>query len=92
MKYLRNNSENCLYLSLFIHFEVEGTISDLDSAKSVGPRSVSVNLLKILKRHIFHPLAELVNQFFLKGILPQKLKVAKVVSMYKNGDPEDVSN
>ena len=64
MKYLRNNSENSLYLSLFIHFEVEGTISDLDSAKPVGPRSVSVNLLKILKRHISHPLAELVNQFF----------------------------
>ena len=45
----------------------------------------------ILKQQIFLALAELVNQS-LKGIFPQKLKVAKVVFIYKKGDPEDVSN
>ena len=92
LKYLGSNSENSLYLSPVTHFEVEDIISNLDSAKSIGPYSIPVNLLKILKRHISHPLAELVNQSFLKGIFPHKLKVAKVVSIYKKGDPEDVSN
>ena len=48
--------------------------------------------MKILKRHISHPLAELVNQSFSKGVFPQKLKVAKVASIYKKGSPEEVSN
>jgi len=48
--------------------------------------------LKILKRHISHPLVELVNQSISKGFFPQKLKVAKVVSIYKKGSPEEVSN
>ena len=92
MKCLRNNSDNSLYLSPVTHFEVQDVMSNLDSAKSVGPHSIPVNLLKILKRHISHPLAELVNQSFSKGIFPKKLKVAKVVSIYKKGSPEEVSN
>ena len=71
MKYLRNNAENSLHLSPVTHFEVEDIISNLDSAKLVGPHSIPVNLLKILKRYISLPLAELVNQSFLRGIFPQ---------------------
>ena len=71
---------------------MEDIISNLDSAKSVGPHSIPENLLKILKRYISHPLTELVNQSFLTGIFPHKLKVAKVVSIYKKSDPQDVSN
>ena len=92
LRYLRDNSKNSLYLEPVTNFEVEDIISNLDSAKSVGPHSIPVNLLKILKRYISHPLAELVNQSFLTGIFPQKLKVAKVVSIYKKSDPQDVSN
>jgi len=92
LKYLRNNSEKSLYLSPVTHFEVQDVISSLDSTKSVGPHSIPVNLLKILKRHISHPLVELVNQSISKGFFPQKLKVAKVVSIYKKGSPEEVSN
>ena len=92
MKYLRSNSENSLHPSPVTHFEVVDIVSNFDSAKSIGPYSIPVNLLKILKRHISHPLAELVNQSFLKEIFSHKLKVAIVVSIYKKGDPEDVSN
>ena len=92
LRYLRDNSKNSLYLEPVTNFEVEDIISNLDSAKSAGPNSIPVNLLKILKRYISHPMAELVNQSFLTGIFPQKLKVAKVVSIYKKSDPQDVSN
>ena len=44
------------------------------------------------KQHISHPLAELVNQLFLKGVFPLKLKVAKVVFVFKQGDPEIMAN
>ena len=90
MKYLRNNSENSLYLSPVTYFEVEDIISNLDSANSVGPHIIPENLLKILKRNTSHPLAELVNQSFLKGIFPHILKVAKLVSIHKKRNPEDM--
>ena len=90
MKYLRNNSENSLYLSPVTYFEVEDIISNLDSAMSVGPHIIPENLLKILKRNTSHPVAELVNQSFLKGIFPHILKVAKVVSIHKKRNPEDM--
>ena len=92
MKYLWNDAKNSLYLSPVTHFGVEDIISNLDSAKSVDRHSIPVNLLKVLKRNISLPLAELVKQSFLKGFFSHKLKLTKVVSIYKKGDPEDVSN
>ena len=49
-------------------------------------------MLKVVKHHISDPLAELVNQSFLKGIFPIKLKLAKVVSVFKTGNPEIKTN
>ena len=72
MKYLRHNSEHSLYLSQVTHIEVQDVKSHLDSTESVGPSSIPINLLTILKRHISHPLAELVNQSLSKGIFPQR--------------------
>ena len=81
-----------MFLSSVTHMEIEDTISILDSSKSVDPFSISINLLRVLKLHIFHPLAKLINQSFLKGIVPSKLKVAKVISLFKQGDSEITSN
>lgn len=50
LRYLRDNSKNSLYLEPVTNFKVEDIISNLDSAKAVGPPSIPVNLLKTLKR------------------------------------------
>jgi len=71
--------------------EVEETISS-DSTNSIGTNGIPVNLLKILGNYISQPLAKLINQSFTAGIFPSKLKVAKVVSLFKKGDPEFASN
>ena len=92
LRYLGSANENSLFLSPVTHFEVEDVISNLSSSKSTGPHSVPIKLLKVVKHHISHPLAELVNQSFLKGIFPSKLKIAKVVSVFKKGDPEIMTN
>ena len=72
--------------------EIEDIISNLDLSKSIGPFSIPINLLKVLKRHISYPLAKLINQSFVKGIVPAKLKVAKVIPLFKEGDSEIASN
>ena len=72
--------------------EIEDIISNLDSSQSIGPFSIPIILLKVLKRHISYPLAILINQLFVKGIVPSKLKVAKVIPLFKQGDSEIASN
>ena len=67
-------------------------IDNIFTSKTVGPHSIPIDLLKILGPHISEALAKLVNQSFLEGIFPSKLKLAKVISLYKKDDPEIASN
>ena len=92
LSYLGSAVENSLFLSPVTHLEIEDLIANLNSSKSIGPNSVPTNILKILKHHISHPLTEIVNQSFLKGTFPSKLMIAKVVPVFKKGDPEIRSN
>ena len=81
LDYITNSSQNSIFLSPFTYIEAEEIILNFDPAKSVGPHSIPIDLLKILGLHISQALAKLVNQYFLEGIFPSKL--AKVVSLYK---------
>ena len=64
----------------------------LDSSKSIGPNNIPGKLLKIVGLKISHPLATVINQSFTKGIFPSRLKIAKVVPIFKKGDPKIPSN
>ena len=92
LDYLKNKNANSMFLSPVAHMEIDDIISNLDSSKSIGSFGILINLVKILKLHISHPLTKLINQSFLKGIVPSKLKVAKVNSLFKQGDSEVASD
>ena len=64
----------------------------LNPFKSVGPNSIPIKLLKIIGWSVSPFLALLVNQSFQSGTFPDKLKVAKVISIFKKGNPELPSN
>ena len=65
--------------------EIETEINNINSSKSVGPYSIPINLLKTLKSLLSKPLAHLFNCSFLSGVVPDKLKVARVVPVFKKG-------
>ena len=92
MNYLKSKIFTSIFLSPVSHKEIEDIISTLDSSKSIGPFSIPINLLKFLKLHISHPLTKLVNKSFLKGVLPSRLKISKVIPLLKQGDPNITSN
>ena len=92
LDYITNTNQNSIFLSPVTYIEVEEIILNLDPSKSVGPHSIPIDLLKIQGPHISEALAKLVNQSFLDGIFPSKLKLAKVISLYKKDDPEIASN
>ena len=92
LDYLRNKNGNSMFLTPVTPLEIEDIIANLDSTKSIGPFSIPINLLQVLKGHISHPLAKLINQSFVQGIVPSKLKVAKVIPLFKQGDSKMLSN
>ena len=65
--------------------EIETEINNINSSKSVGPYSIPINLLKTLKSLLSKPLAHLFNCSFLSGVVPDKLKVAGVIPVFKKG-------
>ena len=60
--------------------------------KSHGVYSCPTRILKIAKTVISTPLMEITNNSILQGTFPGKLKLAKVVPVYKNDDATDPNN
>ncbi len=92
LDYLSNRTSNSLFLTPVTSIEVYDLINILNSAKSVGPNSIPIKLLKILGASVSPLLALLVNQSFQSGVFPDKLKIAKVITLFKKGNPELPSN
>ena len=61
-------------------------INDLASKSSCRPDKISSILLKRLANYIVTPLTGMINQSFCTGTFPDKLKLAKVIPLYKKGD------
>ena len=72
--------------------EVVSIISQMQTGKSVGPFSIPLNLLKMLKSAIAPSLAVLINESFCTGIFPDQLKIAKVIAIHKKGSTDNPSN
>ena len=72
--------------------EVFNVIMALPNKYSSGFDEVPVYILKYVARAISKPLSGIVNHMFETGIFPDTLKKAKVVPVFKKGDPQKVDN
>ena len=92
LDYLSDRTRNSLFLFPVTLIEVNDLINVLNPSKSVGPNSIPIKLLRIIGHSVSPLLALLVNESFQSGIFPDKLKIAKVISLFKKGNPELPSN
>ena len=88
------NAPLCQSFTLFptTAIEIEDEINNLNSSKSTGPFSIPTKLLTTLRYLLSGPLAYLFNCSFLSGVVPDRLKIARVIPVYKNGPKVTVSN
>ena len=63
--------------------DVVNVINKLPSKTSSGVDGISTNLLKDKKYLISKPLTLIINQCLETGIFPSKLKIAKVIPIFK---------
>ncbi len=84
--------EASIFLSPTDPNEVYYIISSLKSKASTGYDGISTKLIKDIKSEIAYPLSILINKSLQEGTVPDDLKIAKVLPIFKKNDPHNVSN
>ena len=90
--YLNRPLCNSFYLFPTSSTEIEREIGKLQSGKAVGPSSLPVNIMKIIRLVISKPLKLIFNASFTTGIVPSEFKVANVIPIFKKGSQYDLCN
>ena len=72
--------------------EVKMCISSLKTKTSCGIDGISVKNFKFLSPALIEPLSLIINQSLVTGIFPTKLKIAKVLPLFKKEDPTLMDN
>ena len=67
-------------------------IKNLKNKSSCGYDNINSIFLKKLQNCFIYPLTILVNQSLATGIFPEKLKVAKIIPLYKKSDDDIMNN
>ena len=66
--------------------DIEKIIRNLRPKSSTGCDNISTKLLKEIENVVSRPLSIIINQSLCTGIFPDKLKIAKVIPLYKKDD------
>ena len=72
--------------------EVGSIIKTLKPKKSSGPDNISSWLIKQLSDAISEPLATLINKSMETGCMPDALKIAKIIPIYKSKETDQFKN
>ncbi|XP_065665414.1 uncharacterized protein LOC136086848 [Hydra vulgaris] len=72
--------------------EVRNAFNSLKNNKSVGIDQISVNVVKAIFDIIEPSLLHIFNLSIKSGIVPKKLKIAKISRIFKTGDDTIMSN
>ena len=75
------------FIAPSVPLEISEIISLLKTGKSLGPHSIPMKILKILSPLISSPSSKIINESFQSGAFPDKMKLAKVIPMFKKGCP-----
>ncbi len=84
--YLEHPNVNSMFLEQIDTSIVFNTTMKLKPKLSCGQDEISSKLLKQTINEIIQPLTHIINRSFDTGIVPNKLKIAKVMPVFKNSD------
>jgi hypothetical protein len=72
--------------------EVLECIASLEDKKTPDMMGFSTNLLKKVSHSILKPITHIFGCSLTTGVVPSKLKIAKVIPIFKSGDASDINN
>ena len=87
--FLKNSVCESIFLNDINPSEIDEIIKDLNPSKS---SDISPKILKIICFQISPVLSDLFNNCMYTGIFPDELKIARVIPLFKSGDPNEITN
>jgi hypothetical protein len=90
--FMKNKSELSMFLAPTDLYEISRLINSLKRKNSSGHDGITSSLIKDIKHEISLPLTILINKSLSTGIVPDLLKTAKVIPVYKAKDKEQLNN
>ena len=90
--YLKTNHKKIFKFKEIEQESITMVINSLTNKSSVGIDGISTILLKCIAPSIIKPLTLIINQIMKTGVFPNKMKLAKVIPIYKKDDPTQVTN
>ena len=90
--YLPHRLSNSLAFHPTDKDEIINIISKFKTGKSCGPTSIPINIFQLIQLEVASPLAKIANLSFETGVQPEKLKLAKVIPIFKKGSKLSTEN
>lgn len=90
-QFLKGDFHNSLFLGPTTLREIEDLTMSLKN-KSCGFDNINITVVKSVISYISHIVSFLVNLFFVTGMVPDSIKVAKVIPLIKSGNKEIIIN
>ena len=87
-----NHNAKSIFLDPVIPADILDITNKLKPKTSYGADGISTKLLMKTIDTIIFPITHIVNLTFETGIFPTDLKCAKVIPIYKAGDPSSLNN
>lgn len=81
-----------LFFKPIVGKEIEKNVDKFNPNKSAGSDNIGNLIIKRVINDIVEPLTSIFNWSISTGIVPNKLKIAKVVPIYKKNNAEILSN
>jgi hypothetical protein len=87
---IKNNKS--LFFKPTDDYEVRQILLSLKNSYSIGHDNLSVNMLKTCCHELAGPLCLIFNKSMVDGIVPDDLKIAKIIPVYKSDEKKVISN
>jgi hypothetical protein len=91
LSFINDHNPNTIFLNPVGNNEVEKIINRLKNA-SAGFDGIHAKVVKATYRHYLEPLTHILNLSITQGFFPNIMKIAKVIPVYKSGDPVLMTN
>ena len=89
---LPNHNSDSMFIVPCTISEVTDTINNLQNCKGIGLDGFLTSVVKSVSNHISEPLTHIFNVSFTSGVFPGKMKLAKVIPIFKSNDKLSVNN
>ena len=82
-KFLGKPNTNSVFFAPTTKYEITDIVTAMNNKQSAGHDEISNFILKGIISSIADPLSHIFNKSILNGVFPEKMKVAKVIPLFK---------